>query len=316
MKSSDEIFQLLKTLSKQEKSYFKKFAAAFSSEESSNYLKLFDEIVWQAAKQENYDEAKVKKGNYSGKFIKNLSFHKNYLYNMILSALIQYQKENKDTIQIRNLISQSELLFDKLLYSQSHKVLMRAKKIASDTDNHLYLYEIVNRERLIYKYTLNNKDLAGKAEEIFEEQRAILKILENNYDYYFLNDRLGHFVSRLGTGMTRTKKETSELDAFFESPLLKDINNAKTFFNKTLFNTMNLQYSLIKNDYEKGYYYIRENEKLWESNLHKTGGKLDNYIFAINNLLTSQIRTKRFDEFQETYAKMKHLEKKYPKSVN
>lgn len=316
MKSSAEIFHLVKSLTKQEKSYFKKIAAAFIVEESSNYLKYFDELVLQASKYSEYDEEKIKTGSYTGKFLKNLSFHKNYLYNMILSALVQYHKENKDTIVLRNLISQSEILFDKLLYSQSLKVLLRAKKLATETDKHLYLYEILSRERLIYKYTLNNEEFADKGKSVFKEQFELMDILKNNVDYYFLNDSFGYFLSKFGTGLTRNEKETAELKEFFSNPLLKDISNAKTFFNKTLFNTMNQQYQNIKNDFEKGYGYILENEKLWEDNLHKTGGKLDNYIFALNNLLNSQVRTKRFDDFEKTYFKMKNLEKKYPKNLS
>lgn len=284
--------------------------------EGSNYLKFFDEIVSQVSKGTVYNEESVKSGSYTGKFLKNLSFHKNYLYNMILSSITQYHKENKDTILIRNLISQSELLFDRLLYSQSLKILLKAKKLAKDTDKHQYLSEILSRERLIYKYTFNNDDYAKKVKLIFKEQFELFDILKNNLDYYFLNDTFGNFVSKFGTGLTRNEEETAELDKFFDNPLLKDVNNAKTFFNKTLFNTMNLQYQSIKNNFEKGYGYILENEKLWEDNLHKTGGKLDNYIFALNNLLTSQIRTKRFDDFEKTYTKLSSLEKKYPKQIS
>ncbi len=53
VKSSDDIFKLIKSLSKQEKSYFKKFASAFSDEEGSNYLKLFDELVNKRLKKMN-----------------------------------------------------------------------------------------------------------------------------------------------------------------------------------------------------------------------------------------------------------------------
>ncbi len=68
MRSSDGIFQLIKSLTRQEKSYFKKFAGAFISEEGNNYLLLFDEIASQI-RNNNYDEQKIKNGNYSGKFI-------------------------------------------------------------------------------------------------------------------------------------------------------------------------------------------------------------------------------------------------------
>ncbi len=78
MKSSDEIFQLIKSMSDKEKRFFRKKYILFISDDDNNYLKLFDEISKQTDTNEDYDEKKVKEGSYSGKFIKNLSFHKNY----------------------------------------------------------------------------------------------------------------------------------------------------------------------------------------------------------------------------------------------
>ncbi|MBK7253109.1 MAG: hypothetical protein IPI04_04105 [Ignavibacteria bacterium] len=87
MKSSDEIFQLIKSMSDKEKRFFRKKYILFISDDDNNYLKLFDEISKQTDTNEDYDEKKVKEGSYSGKFIKNLSFHKNYLYNTLLNSL-------------------------------------------------------------------------------------------------------------------------------------------------------------------------------------------------------------------------------------
>lgn len=315
MKTSDEIFLLLKSLSKQEKSYFKKFASAFTDEESNNYIKLYDEIAGQVNKENQYDEEKIKAGNYSGKFLKNLSFHKNYLYNMILSSLTQYQKDARDMIPIRNLISQAEILFDKLLIEQSLKVLLRAKKLSIDKDKFNYLFEILSLERQIYKNLFNNEELTEKANSLFTEQYQTLDIMKNSLDYYFLNDKIGNHLRKMGTGRIRNEKESQDLKEYFDNPLLRDINNAKSFFSKTLFNTINLQNSLNNYDYERGYIFIKNNVELWENNLNKAGGKLDNYIYSINNLINCQLRLKRFSECESTLDKLKQIEKKFPRQI-
>lgn len=315
MKPSDEIFQLIKSLSKQEKGYFKKIATAFSEDDGSNYLALFDEIVKQTTNGNQYDEGKIKKAIYSGKFLKNFSFHKNYLYNMILNSLTSCQKDNTDLIPIRNLISQAEILSDKLLFEQSLKVLLRAKKMSIEKDKFSYLFEILNLERQISKNIHSSEEFSEKGKFLFEEQYKALETIKNSLDYYFLNDKIGNICRKMGTGMMRNEKQSDEIDELFKNPFLTDVNEAKTFFSKTLFNTMNFQYQLIRNDYEKGYGFVRDNVNLWEENLLKSGGKLDNYIYALNNLLTSQIRTKRFDECDITVSKMKDIEKKFPKHI-
>ena len=132
MKSSDEIFRLIKTMNRKEKLFFRKKALAFYTDEDGNYRKLFDDISIQAEESDEYDEKRIKEGEYSGKFMKNLSVHKNYLYSMILESLELYNRDSKHTVAVRNLLSQAELLYDKMLYDQSLKLIQRAKKLAKE----------------------------------------------------------------------------------------------------------------------------------------------------------------------------------------
>ena len=53
---TNELFQLIKSLSKSEKGYFKKFALLNSATIKANYERLFDAID----KQQTYDEVKLK----------------------------------------------------------------------------------------------------------------------------------------------------------------------------------------------------------------------------------------------------------------
>lgn len=315
MRSSDEIFLLVKSLSKQEKSYFKKSVSAFTDEVNSNYIKLFDEIVRQASAGDNYDEGKIKKGNYSGKFLKNLPVHKNYLYNLILSSMTNYRKDNKLMITLRNLISQSEILIEKLLHEQSRKVLNRAKKIAKDNDIYTYEFEIQNLELQINKNTLSFDEFSKSGDEIMEQQIKILDKLRNIREYYFLHNIYSNLVKKSATGYTRSQDELSEIDVLFENDLLKNEDNAKTFESRNFYLTMHLQYSLTNSDNEKAYSFISRSVKLWEDNYPKICINLEKYIYALNNLLTCQIRTKRFDECEETSIKMKNIEKKFPKLI-
>ncbi len=312
MKTSDEIFQLIKSLTKQEKTYFKKFASAFTDEEGSNYLKMFDEISNQAVKGETYNEEKIKKGNYSGKFLKNLSYHKNYLYNMIMSSLINYHKENKEIIFIRNLLSQVEILTGKLLYEQALKVLARASKIAAEKEMFLFSYEINYLERVLKKLTLGHLESTLQINDFYKNQKEILEKLLNIIEFYNLHDRINDIMRKSSTGNSRSEGEMNELSIILENDLLKDESNALTFQSKILMNDILLLNGMSKGDYQYAYKYISANVSIWEKNIHKTSGKLDGYIFALNNLLIAQRRLKLNDEGSETLLKMKGLERVYP----
>lgn len=316
MKSSDDIFLLVKSLSKQEKSYFKKFATAFTEAEGNNYLMLFDALVKQASKRDEYDEEEIKKLGFTGKFLKNFPFHKNYFYNMLLSALTVYHKEGKDNIPLRNMLTQSEILFSKSLYEQSMKVLMRAKKYAEDTDKFSYLFEILNFERIINKYISTDSELIlERSMNLLEDQTKALEMMKTDVEYYKLTQRLS-YVRRFGTGFLRTEEEIRNIEKNFENPLLKDEANAKTFFSKTLFNTMWYQYYTLRNDHDKAYEKLKENADMWEKKIIKGSGRFENYTFALNNLIGVATRTGRLDISEVYLKKMKELPQKHPKLIS
>lgn len=315
MKSSDEIFQLIKSMSDKEKRFFRKKYILFISDEDNNYLKLFDEISRQAGSNEDYDEKKVKEGNYSGKFIKNLSFHKNYLYNSLLNSLAFFNKDSKDIFNVRNLITQAEILSDKLLYDQSLKILKRAKKVAYEKDLLNNQFEIINTERLIGKYTNTAEEYTVNSEKFFAEQNDIIELQKNLLDYYVLNEKVGIFLRSFGSGRAREKEDLKEFDKTFENPLLKDINNARTFFSKYIFYNLHVQYHLTKHNFEEAYEFSKSAADLWENNLNKITGKLDNYIYSLNNLLNCQSRTRRFKDCELTAGKLINIERRFPENI-
>ncbi len=87
MKPSNELFDLIKSLTKSEKRFFKLQSALQSGDK--NYVRLFDLID----KMSEYDEENVKKTFKGEKFIKHLPSEKNHLYKLILKALRSYYGE-------------------------------------------------------------------------------------------------------------------------------------------------------------------------------------------------------------------------------
>jgi hypothetical protein len=76
MKPSNSLFILIKSLTKSEKRYFKRFCTIYSKERQNNYLLLFNAI----AEQKEYDELQIKSKFRNEKFVKQLNVLKVYLY--------------------------------------------------------------------------------------------------------------------------------------------------------------------------------------------------------------------------------------------
>jgi len=307
MKPSDDIFLLIKSMSGKEKSFFKKKFLLLIEESDNNYLKLFNEIAKQIESGIDYDESRIKNGSYSGKFIKNLPFHKNFLYNSILNSLCYFHKDDNDKFSLRNLLIKSEILSDKFLIDQSLKLLQKAKKTAVEKEIYNSQYEILNNERLIKKYKCSVEEYTILSKEIFENQYNLLELNRNLLDYYTLNENVGIFLRSEGSGRVRNKEKQIEFKKIFESTLLSDIKNAKSFLAKYIFYNLWLQYYLTMEKFEDAYKCAKSAVELCENNMVKLKSKLDNYIFSLNNLANCEIRNRKYDEAEKTVVKMENV---------
>jgi len=316
LKPSDELFQLVKSMSGKEKLFFRKKYLQLTDDADSNYLKLFNEISVQTDKEKIYDESKIKSGKYSGKFLKNLSFHKNYLYNLILNSLSHNNRDQSDVFLIRNLMTQAEILSKRMLYDQSQKLLQKAKRLSSEKDLFSIKYEILNKERHLIKQTATMEEFSAQNDILFSEQYRIVELLMNSLDFYKLNFTVGTFLMSFGSGRVRGKDSLKEFEEMFDSPLLNDIEHAKTFLTKYIFHNIKLQYHLTKEEYKDAHKHAHAAVELCECNMDKLLTAMDNYVFALSNLLNCQIRLKLFNEFDSTAEVMKKLPKIYPESIS
>ena len=76
MKTSDHLFKLIKSLSKSEKGYFKKYANFHVRNDQNNYTRIFDAIDLQ----KEYDEKKIIRKFQRERFVNQFAVAQNYLY--------------------------------------------------------------------------------------------------------------------------------------------------------------------------------------------------------------------------------------------
>ena len=103
------LFSLIHSLSPSEKRYFKLFTQRQVQHKNTNYAKLFDAIN----EQEVYNEEALLKKFRKEVFVKQFGVAKNYLFNMILSCMQQYNEENFIEWKIRNMFLQIKILASK-----------------------------------------------------------------------------------------------------------------------------------------------------------------------------------------------------------
>ena len=142
---SDHLHQLIKSLSKAEKRYFKIYSKRHTIGDKNNYLLLFDAIE----KQTDYNEDAVLKKFKNEAFINRFSITKTRLYDHVLKSLDAFHSNSSVNAQLKRQIHYAEILYKKSLYKQSSKQLKSAKKIAYKYEKHTTLLEIFMWEKLL-----------------------------------------------------------------------------------------------------------------------------------------------------------------------
>ena len=130
MAVSEELFKLIKSMSKSEKRYFQLYATLFNTRKKNVYVILFDQIE----KQKEYNEPKVLRA-FRLKGIKvDLPSLKVYLYDLILKCLRNYSTDPDIDEQIKTLLYSANLLYGRGLNVQAKKYLKKAKTMAEENE--------------------------------------------------------------------------------------------------------------------------------------------------------------------------------------
>ena len=171
MNKKEELFFLIKSLSPSEKRYFTMFANRIAK--GSNYVRLFEVIE----AQDIYDEKAIKSTFKGEKFIRQLHVTKSYLRTMILKSLRNYHDELSKDAEVKDLLRNVEILFNKELYVHAQTELDRAYSLAMKFELNMNLVEILNWQQKMSQ-TRSPHDYHS-FRQILSRQEASIKKVEN-----------------------------------------------------------------------------------------------------------------------------------------
>lgn len=225
MKKSDELFKLVKSMSKSEKRYFKLHTDISKSGEKNNYLRLFEEID----KQENYDEEKIKTAFAGENFIRHLFSTKSYLFNSILNSLIDYNREKTISYKLYEGLSKTEILISKGLKNSAFKLAEKTSEIARAHSKYFILEELLHLQS--GKILMGDIKLSGRyLEKINSDKINVLEELTSFIKYTILYEKFHTFFLLTPSGTS--PNEIKKLNWLTEDPLFKDEKNAVGYYSK------------------------------------------------------------------------------------
>jgi hypothetical protein len=298
MKEHDELFQLIKSLNQSEKRYFKIFTSRHVIGDQNNYIRLFEALD----KQNVYDEEKLRSLFAGHTFIKHFAWEKNYLNRLILKSLRNYKSDSSNDTQLSELMQEAEILYEKSLFKQCKKVVAKAKKLAYTYERYTMLPRIIRLEARISD--------TKKIGDLLKEEAEVLDILKNANHYRSLSNILINDVEK--THEVRTGSERPLLSKIMKDPMLSDENKALSYEAKFFFNQTYALFYLLSGDSLNNYNYRKKLVKLAESYPWQIKSLPTNYVIALNNFATSQIKLKKYEDAAKTVLAIRESLNKIP----
>lgn len=196
MLKREELFVLIQSLSKSEKRYFHVFCSQLGGKER-NYIRLFDAI----AKQEVYDEGAIKQQFTGETFVKQLHVTKHYLRNLILKSLRNYHAGFTKTAEVRELLHNVEVLYQRELFQHCRQELQKAEELARTYQIDTAMMEVLEWQRKLSQ-ALAPTDVAA-VEAILNYQQRVVERWTITLQYWQLTIDVARSFGRVITKKTK-----------------------------------------------------------------------------------------------------------------
>src|SRR5215213_3655386 len=136
-RSTDILFQLIKSLEKAEKRHFKLYIKRSSAKEDLKIVRLFDAID----NLDTYDEKYLLK-KLPGTEKRQLYNLKTHLYKEILASLRLLKSADSIDLQLHEQFDYAHILYKKGLFLQSLKILEKAKEMARTNQKYNFMTQV------------------------------------------------------------------------------------------------------------------------------------------------------------------------------
>lgn len=295
MKNSDDVFNLVHSLTPAEKRYFRNFANRHVIGKKNNYLVLFEAMQ----QQREYDEAAIKEAFANEPFIGHFRILKHNLYQQLLKSLAHHST-SLDARIFQGLL-QVETLFNRGFYRQARKVLQKVKKFAREHEKLPAQLEVIRWEQRMRIATLEVKE----AQQLVEEENNLLAVIENERRYHQLSFLVFSLFTRIGS--IRREEDLQTVEALMADPLLANEDQALSDRARLIFHTLHTHYNFHRGNHELAYRYTFKAKELMESRPVLIRDNVLQYIVILHNYLILSTELERFEAIQPALETLQRI---------
>jgi hypothetical protein len=299
-KVSSSLHELIKSLNKSEKRYFKVFSSRHTIGEENGYIKLFDFIE----KMEVYDEDALFTKFKGQALLNKFSITKGRLYANILKSLDTFHSTSSIDAQIFRSIHSAEILYNKGLYKQAEKILISAEKQAKKHENFNLLLEIKEKQKKLIENELYTDVKASEISKMHEEEHEIITEISRHNKLWNVKSLLFQEINK--NGKVRNEDDTKKLFHLVEQLDVLDIKKASTK-SKYLYHHIQSAYYYSVNDLKLSHYHLAAIIQLLEKNAVLMKSQPNIYFSSLTNFIYISTKLKKYELSQEHLLKLKGL---------
>jgi hypothetical protein len=291
-RSSDALFQLIKSLEKSEKRNFKLYITRNSASGDLKSIQLFDAMD----RMDEYDEAQLLNKNKNIRK-QQLSNAKAHLYREILSSLRLIRQEDNIDIQLHEQLDFARILYNKGLYLQSLRTLDRIKENARAHNQLTFLLQVLFFEKTIESLHIT-RSMQDRADQLATELDAVNEQLR-------LISQLSNLALQLYSwyirhGVARNEEDEGAVEEFFEKNMPADLSNCQGFYERLYLYQSYCWYAFIRQDFLLYYRYTQKWVDLFEKEPFMLVIETSQYIKGMHNLLSAHFDLLNDQKFRET----------------
>jgi hypothetical protein len=300
-RSTDTLFQLVKSLEKSEKRNFKLYVKRNSDIKDLKVIQLFDVLDSLT----EYDEKLILK---KAKAIRKqqLSNIKAHLYKEILDSLRLIKHQENIDIYLHELMDHARILYNKGLYLQSLKVLDKLKESARAYQQLTFLQQVLFFEKKIESLFIT-RSMQDRADQLAMESDKVSNqlVLVNQLS----NLSLQLYSWYIQHGLVRNEKDKRNLRSFLENNLPAKAGSATGFYERLYYYQCQFWYAFILQDYLQYYRYSYKWVSLFEEYPDLLKVETASYIKGMHNLMGALFNLMNHEKLAETIKQFEHFTK-------
>jgi hypothetical protein len=291
-RSSEPVFQLIKSLTRSEKRHFRLFTNRQGSTDGLKFLQLFDALD----ALETYDEVQILSQVPALKRVQLANLKAN-LYKQVLSSLRVYHAGQNPDIQLHEQLDYARVLYNKGFYQQSLRMLEKVKQAARQVEMPHIVLLALDFEKLIESQYIT-RSLDDRAETLAIEAVNTVEQLANIHA--LSNASLRLYGLYLKAGHARNQADHERVKDFFCANLPAAPNARAGFFEKLYFYQAQVWYCTLNQDFRTCYRYAQKWVDLFEQAPQMKDLQAMLYIKGLHNLLATLYNMLYYSKFIDT----------------